>query len=248
MKMISTILASLAMLGSNLSFADDQSAAYGGVETFACNFKEGSNFDDMLGVAKKWDKWMSKNASGLYSGFAMTPYYFSEPSADYYWVGFTNNFADQGVNDEIYINKGGAIQKAFDAIEVCESRSQYMWTRVRDTFSEPVSGGYVDFAQCSLKAGADMSQLAEADAKMASFLDGISNTTRIYRWMPIQGTDLGGADFIQTQWEESLSSRGKHMDAFIQAGGPQQQAAIYNPLLDCTSGPTAQYVSVGGSE
>ena len=58
----------------------------------------------------------------------------------------------------------------------------------------------MDFARCSLQGGAGMNDLAAADAKMQSFLDGIGNTTRIYRWMPIQGTNLQGADFIQAQW------------------------------------------------
>ena len=84
------------------------------------------------------------------------------------------------------MSKGGAIQQAFDEVEVCTSRSQYMWSRVRDTFEEPISGGFVDFARCSLQDGAGMNELAAADAKMQSFLDSIGNTTRIYRWMPIQ--------------------------------------------------------------
>ena len=93
-----------------------------------------------------------------------------------------------------------------------------------------------------------MNELASADAKMQSFLDGIGNTTRIYRWMPIQGTNLQGADFIQAQWEESLPARRKNMDAFINAGGIQQQAAIYGAVVNCVDGPSANYVSVGGSE
>ena len=89
---------------------------------------------------------------------------------------------------------------------------------------------------------------AKVWAKMKSFLDGIGNTTRIYRWMPIQGTNLPAADFIQAQWEESSSARGKNMDAFINAGGIQQQAAIYGALVNCVDGPSASYVSVGGYE
>jgi hypothetical protein len=247
-KLFSTVLAIFLALFSIPSFAEDQRPSFGGVETFACNFKEGKSMQDMLKVAKKWDKWMDKNASRAYSGFAMTPHYFSEPIADYYWVGFTTSFEDQGITDEEFINKGGAIQKAFDEIEVCNSRSQYMWSLVRDTFADPVSGGFVDFARCSFRDGAGMSELAAADAKMQSFLDGIGNTTRIYRWMPIQGTNLQGADFIQTQWEESLPARGKNMDAFINAGGVQQQAAIYDAVVKCVGGPSANYISVGGSE
>ena len=248
MKILSSALAIFLALFYLPSFAEEQRPAFGGVETFACNFKEGNSLQDVLNVAKKWDEWMDKNASRTYSGFAMTPHYFGEPTADYYWVGFTNSFEDQGVIDEEFMSKGGAIQQAFDEVEVCTSRSQYMWSRVRDTFEEPISGGFVDFARCSLQDGAGMNELAAADAKMQSFLDGIGNTTRIYRWMPIQGANLQGADFIQAQWEESLPARGKNMDAFINAGGIQQQAAIYGAVVNCVDGPSANYVSVGGSD
>ena len=61
------------------------------------------------------------------------------------------------------------------------------------------------------------------------------------------GTNLQGADFIQAQWEESLSARGQNMDAFINAGGIEQQAAIYGAVVNCVDGPSANYVSVGGS-
>ena len=248
MKILTSALAIFLASLSIPSFAEVQRPSFGGVETFACNFKEGNSLQDVLKVAKKWDEWMDKNASRTYTGFALTPYYFSEPIADYYWVGFTNSFEDQGVIDEEFMSKGGAIQQAFDEVEVCASRSQYMWSRVRDTFEEPVSGGFVDFARCSLRDGAGMNELVAADAKMQSFLDGIGNTTRIYRWIPIQGANLQGADFIQAQWEESLSARGKNMDAFINSGGPQQQAAIYGAVINCVDGPSANYVSVGGSE
>jgi hypothetical protein len=248
MKTLCSALAIFLALFSSHSFAEDQRPSFGGVETFACNFKEGNSMQDLLKVAKNWDKWMDKNASRTYSGFAMTPHYFSEPRADYYWVGFTNSFEDQGVIDEEFTKKGGAIQEAFDEIEVCSSHSQYMWSLVRDTFEEPISGGFVDFARCSLQDGAGMYELAAADAKMQNFLNGIGNTTRIYRWMPIQGTNLQGADFIQAQWEESLPARGKNMDAFINAGGIQQQAAIYGAVVNCVDGPSATYISVGGSE
>ena len=73
--------------------------------------------------------------------------------------------------------------------------TQYMWSRVRDTFEEQLLE-VCGFREMQLAGfGAGMNELAAADSKMQSFLDGIGNTTRIYRRMPIQGANLQGAGF-----------------------------------------------------
>ena len=62
-----TLFGSIALLSIALSvtvsaIADDhvQIPTYGGVETFACDFNEGKNLDDLLQVTKEWDKWPTK--------------------------------------------------------------------------------------------------------------------------------------------------------------------------------------------
>ena len=63
MKILSSALAIFVALFCLPSFAEEQRPSFGGVETFACNFKEGNSLQDVLKVAKKWDEWMDKNAS-----------------------------------------------------------------------------------------------------------------------------------------------------------------------------------------
>ena len=89
--------------------------------------------------------------------------------------------------------------------------------------------------------------MAEADSKMNAFLDKIGNTVRIYRWFPMQGTNMQGADFMQLNWVGSLTEKGENADAFVAAGGIQIQASLYDSLVECEGGPTASYASVGGS-
>ena len=176
----------------------------------------------------------------------MTPHYFSEPTADYYWVGFTNSFEDQGVIDEEFMSKGGAIQKAFDEIEVCSSRSQYMWSLVRDTFAEPISGGFVDFARCSLQGGAGMNDLAAADAN-AKLPRRFGNTTNL-SVDANSGYKPAGCRFHSSSVGGVIICQRAEYGPFINAGGIEQQAAIYGAVVNCVDGPSANYVSVGGSE
>ncbi len=55
-------LAISALMATQLSQADNHAAmpAYGGVEVYACDFAEGKDIDDLMKVAKKWDKWAKK--------------------------------------------------------------------------------------------------------------------------------------------------------------------------------------------
>ena len=57
-KLISAIVLSLLSYGA---IADDHAPSIGGIETYSCKFNEGNDLDDVLSVAKKWNKFASKN-------------------------------------------------------------------------------------------------------------------------------------------------------------------------------------------
>ena len=56
-----------ALMATQLGQADDHAAmpTYGGVEVYACDFAEGKNMNDLMKVAKRWDRWAKKNTRGL---------------------------------------------------------------------------------------------------------------------------------------------------------------------------------------
>ena len=97
--MIKQISLAFLFTASAAALADDhlQVPEYGGVETFACDFNEGKDMDDLLKVTKKWDKWLDKNGSVAYTGLVLSPYYYDSLEADVYWVGFSFSLEDQAV-------------------------------------------------------------------------------------------------------------------------------------------------------
>ena len=228
-------------------YSDNTQTAFGGVETLACDFVDGKDMDDFMKVVQKWDKWAAGNFSKTYSGNVLVPYFFSDMQHDFYWVGFSPDLASQGIVADEWLLKGAALQKEFDAVAPCSTHAQYAWARVRDDVETPQAAGFVDFASCALKPGVDSAKMADADSKMNAFLDKIGNTVRIYRWFPMQGTNMQGADFMQLNWVGSLTEKGENADAFVAAGGIQIQASLYDSLVECEGGPTASYSSVGGS-
>ena len=64
-KLMSAIVLSLLSYGA---IADDHAPSIGGIETYSCKFNEGNDLNDVLSVAKKWNKFASKNFSMPYQG------------------------------------------------------------------------------------------------------------------------------------------------------------------------------------
>ena len=62
---------------------------YGGVEVYACDFAEGKNINDLMKVAKRWDRWAKQNHSRAYAGH-LTPFFSDGSDAGVYWVGFSD--------------------------------------------------------------------------------------------------------------------------------------------------------------
>ena len=54
MKKIVTLIGLLVV--SVFGVADDHAPSVGGIETYSCTFNEGNDLDDVLAVAKKWNK------------------------------------------------------------------------------------------------------------------------------------------------------------------------------------------------
>ena len=244
--MIKQISMAFLLTASATALADDHLEAreYGGVETFACDFNEGKDMDDLLKASKKWDKWLDKNATVAYTGLVLTPYYYDSLEADVYWVGFSSSLEDQAVAQTEFLDTN--LSQDFLDVYTCKSHAQLAWVRVRDEVGSS-EDGVVDFSACTMLPGATQEAMSTADQKMNSFLTKIGSTARIYRWYPMQGGEASGPDFFQASWASSLTEKGANADKFISGGGPLLQESLYGDLLSCDNGPSANYLEVGGN-
>ena len=239
----------VAMTIAISSHADDHTPSMptmGAIETFSCNFADDKDMDDFMQVAKKWDEFADEGFSAPYAAYVLNSYYASEMEHDLYWVGFSPNFTAQGITAQEWLEKGTSLNAEFDAVAPCDSHSQFGYMPVRATDAPVSVTGVVDFSGCAMKEGASPVALAVADAKMNAFLDKVGVKVDIARWYPMHGVDLP-ADFIQVSRFDSLAEKGVAYDGFINAGGPQTQAAIYDSLVQCADGPTSLYNSAGSS-
>ena len=71
MRLIKFIFCTLILSATSV-IADDQSET---LENFSCNYAEGKDFDDVMSVAKTWDKWADDAFSVPYQAFLFTPFF-----------------------------------------------------------------------------------------------------------------------------------------------------------------------------
>ena len=249
MKKILTVI--YLFLLSSWGIADNHAPAFGGIETYSCNFNEGNDLGDVLAVAKKWNKFASKNFSMHYQGYVLTPYYRdANTQHDFHWVGVSPSFEAQGKVADDWLAKGSKMQAEFDSVSTCNALAQ--WGNMPVSLPEDgvPNEGFVSFQACNMKEGASLEKMLEADMKMAAFAKkaGISSGV-MSRWFPISGQAADfSADFIVTRGIGSLGERGKLVDTMIKSGGMQMQNSLYGELQECRGGPTSMFVSVGGKE
>ena len=86
--------------------------------------------NDLMKVAKKWDKWAKKITQTL-RGPCSNALFLGWSDAGVYWVGFSDSFSDQGIVLEEWLEKGGDLQQEFDSVIPCKSHSQLAWVRIK---------------------------------------------------------------------------------------------------------------------
>lgn len=244
------IIFTVSLLISSFGFADNHAPSIFGIETYACNYNEGKDINDLLGVSKKWNRFASKNFSMPYQGYVLTPYYRNADSGyDVYWVGMSPSFEAQGTTQDEMLTKGESINSEFLEVISCDAQGQWGAMMVMNAGDSVPENGTVSFESCTMKEGATMEKMMAADAKMNAFAQKIGMTGSMLRWFPLGGqSNSVSGSFMQVSSNESLAERGKNYDRAVKNGAVQVNASLYGDLVDCQNGGTSLYVSVGGKE
>ena len=249
MKKISIVLGFLFL--SLTVVADDHAPNILGLETYACNFNEGNDLQDVLAAAKKWNNFASKNFSMPYQAYVLTPFYRNaqDQQHDFYWLGLSPNFEAQGTVQDEMRNKGQKYQAAFDEVSNCDGQSQWAMLRVKTSDEGPSAEGAVSFEACTMLEGYTQEKMMAADEKMNAFMNKAGVSGNVVRWFPISGqSSASNVDFYQVTGSSSLTERGKNFDRAVKSGGLQMRNALYGDLVACSGRGTSLYPDVGGKE
>ena len=212
-------------------------AQHAAMEMFACNYLDGKNQEDLLGVAKEWDQWADKHFSAPYNAYVMTPLFANfDEHPDVIWLGVSDSPATMGkVNDE-WLSKGKQQQANFDGVLSCGMHALLGAWRVR-AYDKLGQSAYLQVQSCERKPGVSWAQIAKADADFAEWMTAHEIPGGFYRWSVGPGAPKDStADFYSVWMTESLEQRGQGVEKFnAVATGPQDIYRIYGDdnLYDC---------------
>ena len=232
MRLIKFIFCTLILSATSV-IADDQSET---LENFSCNYAEGKDFDDVMAVAKTWDKWADDAFSVPYQAFLFTPFFVdgNDFDFDFFWVGVTDTPSQMGrINDE-FVAKGADMQKKFDQTSKCSGHSLVTSHTIR-SYEKPGEAGYVTIWSCTLQDGASLEEAKRADAEWASWMTDNEIPGGLYRWDLGAGTPRNTTfDFYQIWVNSSLEERGLAMEKYHELDGDAAANKIYSGgIYDC---------------
>ena len=246
------IILSLVLVLSNTVGADDHQQAFkmpGGLETFACKFKEGRDLDDLLVAASHWSLWAESNFDVDYNAWVLTPRFFgpSMPDIDFVWLGAANTIVDLGKTNDIMMSKGQKHSKKFSAIADCNVQEEWMYQAIRfDPNNEASKTGALDFHFCTFNDAKNPNNKQMLQDATAGFQKAVAATDAQYahfRWWPLTGVEANGQfDFVEVMAADSMTTRASNLMEFWGLMGEWQ--SLNESVRQCRSFGTATFIAV----
>ena len=224
---------------------------YAALESFACNFQPGKDRSDMVKWAGKWNAAVKDIFSAPYMAMLLDPFLMNpaDQQHDFYWVGYSPNFAAQGAIQDDWNAKAGKLADELLATADCDTHAIWAMTTTRDSGNAtPPATGVLTFQACSMIGDTTMTDLAAKDAQMNAFMDSIGQQSPRWRWWPISGlSSANQMDFLSVSGNLTLQQKGQTMEDLVKNGGLQAQMEIYSDVMECNAMGTSLFTRVGGN-
>ena len=99
MKILIILLLFVPALVISSAHADDHATpSHIPIEVYGCSYNEGKDLDDLLQVAKSWEKWVDREIPQAGFAFVLSPYLVDSANghSDIYWVNVNSTFESMG--------------------------------------------------------------------------------------------------------------------------------------------------------
>ena len=246
------LLFSAIILASILVSKQTIAQEYSPMESYACEFREGKDLNDLMNVAEKWEKWATKAYPAPYSAYVMTPVVATyEEVPEVVWLEFSDSLSGLGANIDEWVQYDGGLVGEFDDVIKCDAHmlGGSFTLRARENTQDP---GFVQLSACSSKDGVSDAQIAKADLEAAAWLDEHEIPGSNYRWDVGTGSsNQSKVDFYSIWITDSLKQRGEAIEKMMNIEGAQADLeAIYgmDSLAECDMARIYRGIQVGTSD
>ena len=220
--------------GSPLAASQEQSVKAGPVELFACTFREGKNYDDLLKLNEKFAKWASKNDPS-YSAWTMTPNFRqNEGDFDIGWIGgWADGGAAMGRGQDKWFSSNGGLGEAYWEVIDC-SHSLVSSVPINAPVGAP-DNGLVMFASCTLEEGKTAKDSYPAHKKFSAEM--VSKGAKGQSWLMYPALGFGDTDFdyYAVTSFRNYEELGEAWDLYTNGGGHEAAEGAMAGLVSCDS-------------
>ena len=239
MKALSVLLLFVPALVISSAHADDHATpSLIPIEVYGCSYNEGKDLDDLLQVAKSWEKWIDREIPQAGFAFVLSPYLVDSANghSDIYWVNVNSTFESMGSAMDEWGAKGGKYLERFNEVCTSDNHSMFVGYPITPPNDDEAAPFQMTFQVCNAKDGATMQKRMAADQIMLENRDKYGLEGGMMRWFPMAGMDRSiEFDFLNVSFVQNSTTWGRNMDKYVanmQSIGPNPHA----DLQECTSG------------
>ena len=222
----------------------------GVLATFACNFKDGKDMDDLMSARDYYVSESKKAGISTPEAYVWSRFKGGVPF-DHIWFDLHANLADFAAGAEEYRNADmSKVDDRFDAIETCEANV----STVRPLFqggetSPPNGSAFISSNACSFRDGAGPESMADLEGHVGVVLGGLDEykSVSIFAATPItQGPN--SADIYIFSVNANPSAWAASVAAVQSSPGGPGLGRHFNGTLDCSSSLWFAEQVVGGED
>ncbi len=207
------------------------------IELFACDYRDGKGMQDLLDVAKTFDKWATDN-DAQYAAWIITPEFrTAEDGFDVGWIGSWPSGAAMGSGLDTWVSKGGKVAAAFDKVIDCSDSHALMAGHTVYAPDGPIadSDSVVWFSSCTLEEGVSMGEALAAHGESSGMMRGMGSEALSWVFTPALGAGDMDFDYYSVVGHPSRAALGANFDRFYNGGGWQKSADIMADVASCDS-------------
>ncbi len=222
----------------------------GVLATFACNFKDGKDMDDLMSARDYYVSESKKAGVSTPEAYVWSRFKGGVPF-DHIWFDLHANLADFAAGAEEYRNADmSKVDDRFEAIETCEANV----STVRPLFqggetSPPNGSAFISSNACSFRDGAGPETMADLEGHVGVVLGGLDEykSVSIFTATPItQGPN--SADIYIFSINANPSAWAASVAAVQSSPGGPGLGRHFNGTLDCSSSLWFAEQVVGGED
>ena len=222
----------------------------GVLATFACNFKDGKDMDDLMSARDYYVSESKKAGISTPEAYVWSRFKGGVPF-DHIWFDLHANLADFAAGAEEYRNADmSKVDDRFDAIETCEANVSTVRSLFQGGETSPPNGSaFISSNACSFRDGAGPESMADLEGHVGVVLGGLDEykSVSIFAATPItQGPN--SADIYIFSVNANPSAWAASVAAVQSSPGGPGLGRHFNGTLDCSSSLWFAEQVVGGED